>query len=930
MKTIFYLLILTLSLSVCGVLQAQESKKGLKPGDWFECEMEFENWMPVFRNHYYNQNRSVNEQHLVSIRFTLENRDAANVEKWHYKVLRYRTVLPGVSNVYCNDTWYPGYFRENYDSIRNSLTGILSVQRNSIVKHDFSYNTNKYFGQTSVLPCKSDNNSFHSSTFSTSANMLAHTVGKIGDLIFETQSFKENNETRMDLQWVDGVKYISDKELNFILHQNSSNPDHRKVACTAYLLDNGLTYAFTDKHHHKVLAITNASFPLPNKAVLNVTDQRKNKEKKENQFTDLIWITPNNPAHVINETGEPQYMKLTSSNESKTFTLKCGVAFRLRTGTGQVANLFIEPGDTIDVVLRDDGDNPLEIIGNSNSSWWQSNGSWLPRVGEYTVDVHNLAQAPISEEFRSYFLLANEIHKRHSKMISTDVNSFKNSFLDFFYLKSYHYNTLGANFKSFVSNYISYKERAINQSGSPFRTGFRYNIYKAITHHNDFMLYFELYQILTGQYSYYQMGKDEQKFTEFIEQCGDTLLRKNLRNKLLGRQSVQPGCKLPFESLLTENNESVNLTPSKGKYGLLFLCSAPDKLNEFRKLTDSLPDHIQSISYCLNLEMFKYSKNQLPSLTLADEGNIELYGHPTMSPMFDDVLVTLYNYMIILYDDKGKILYSNTFEAQYGESNYLEHYRTQIVSAIEKSKVTSKSDLSQLLLIIGISVLFSVFFTFIFYRYRIGRIKKRSAQEKMIQKLKLKSVQSQLNPHFMFNALNSIQLLVNSNNVRQANKYLVGFSNLLRGVLGNADKRLIPLTDELDLINRYCELEQLRMDFAYEQAVNTDTPPDLIEVPYMLLQPIVENAIKHGVGKQEGKGQLRLEVSEEDTFLTIRALDNGPGFNGFSIEQLLEKGKGLKLTMEKLDSIYEDDAELTFSNNALTPGAVVNIKLKIG
>ena len=930
MKTIFYLLILTLGLFLSEVLHAQENKNDLKPGDWFECEMEFENRMPVFRNHYFNQNHSTNEHNLISIRFTLDKSDSSNVDRWQYKVLRYRSLWLQTSknkfleapNIYCNDTWYPEYFIERYDSIRNSLSGILSVGETGIVKHEFNYNTKDYFGQKAVLPCKR-NNYFFSSTFSTSNNDIAQNVEKVGGLIFQPQSFKEQDKTRMKWQWVDNVKQLSDKETSFTLHENSSNPDHQKQTYTAYLLENGLTYAFIDKHQQKVLAITNASFPLPNKAVLYVTDQRKNKEKEENQFSDLIWITPNNPSQVIHETGDPQFMKLTSIHETKTFTLKCGVAFELHTGTGQKANLFIEPGDTISIVLRDDATKPLEIIGNDNSLWWQNIN--------YNIDQQNILQAPITEEFKSYLVLAKEIRKRINLKKPTDINAFKNSILDFFYLKSYHYDTyIGANFKWFAINYNNWREHLITESGSPYRNGFRYNYNNAIAHYTDFLLYFELHDILTGQYSYYQMGKDQHKFTEFIDQCGDTLLQKDLRNKLLGRKSIQPGSNLPFKSLLTENNKEVNIMPAKGKYGLLFLYSIADKAKEFRQLTDSLPDYIQNVSYGLIRDTRKHSKNKLPFLTLAEGENMELYGHPLMNSLLDDILVTVLNSVIVLYDDKGTVLYSDTFEKQYGESNYLESYRNKITEAIEKSKITSKNDLSQLLMIIGISIVITIFLIFMFYRHRIRKIKKRSAQEKMIQELKLKSVQSQLNPHFMFNALNSIQLLVNSNNVNQANKYLIGFSNLLRGVLGNADKRLVPLSDELDLINRYCELEQLRMDFTYKQVVNTNTLPDLIEVPYMLLQPIVENAIKHGIGKNEGKGLLRVEVLEKNSYLYIKVMDNGPGFNGMSFDQLFEKGKGLKLTMEKLESIYKGDAELTISNNETSTGGIVHIKLKIG
>ena len=177
----------------------------------------------------------------------------------------------------------------------------------------------------------------------------------------------------------------------------------------------------------------------------------------------------------------------------------------------------------------------------------------------------------------------------------------------------------------------------------------------------------------------------------------------------------------------------------------------------------------------------------------------------------------------------------------------------------------------------------------------------------MIQELKLKSVQAQLNPHFLFNALNSIQFLVNSGDVKQADTYLVGFSELLRNVLQNADKRLVSLTDELQIVKRYCELEKLRTAFDCSIEMNTQAPADLIEVPYMLLQPVVENAIKHGVTKTNEKGQLIIRISESDALLHIEVCDNGPGTQRMPMETFLKKGRGLLLTLEKLESLYGGD-----------------------
>ena len=320
------------------------------------------------------------------------------------------------------------------------------------------------------------------------------------------------------------------------------------------------------------------------------------------------------------------------------------------------------------------------------------------------------------------------------------------------------------------------------------------------------------------------------------------------------------------------------------------------------------------------------SKNNIVSNSLAEADSLELLGNYEMSEDIMNVLSSSIGNVIALYDDQGKIWYNSSYSI-YPAKNQ-NKYMNDIYKAIEQSKIKPKSKATQLLLITLLSVLGTGVLAFLLYRIRIHQLKKRNAREQLIQELKLKSVQAQLNPHFLFNALNSIQVLVNSGDTKQADSYLVGFSELLRNVLQNADKRLVSLTDELQIVKRYCELEKLRTDFDFSIETNTQTPVDLIEIPYMLLQPVVENAIKHGVLKATEKGQLFIKVSEIGASVQIEVRDNGPGFAGVPLETLAKKGRGIQLSREKLQSIYVNDAELVLLE--ATPGARVLIKLKIG
>lgn len=162
--------------------------------------------------------------------------------------------------------------------------------------------------------------------------------------------------------------------------------------------------------------------------------------------------------------------------------------------------------------------------------------------------------------------------------------------------------------------------------------------------------------------------------------------------------------------------------------------------------------------------------------------------------------------------------------------------------------------------------------------------------------LELKSVKAQLNPHFVFNALGSVQSLINQNDVEKANTYLTDFSKLLRGSLVNQDKEHVSLSEELRLLETYIRLEQLRSHFSYQMIVGPGVEADLIEIPFMLIQPVVENAIKHGIGAIGESGRLVISVRKVEHALVLEVQDNGPGHCGVHASD----GQGLKITRERI------------------------------
>ncbi|MFN8303013.1 MAG: histidine kinase [Saprospiraceae bacterium] len=187
---------------------------------------------------------------------------------------------------------------------------------------------------------------------------------------------------------------------------------------------------------------------------------------------------------------------------------------------------------------------------------------------------------------------------------------------------------------------------------------------------------------------------------------------------------------------------------------------------------------------------------------------------------------------------------------------------------------------------------------------QLRRQKRRMAAEQARQErlaLGLRSVYAQLNPHFIFNALSSIQGLINRNDLDGANRYLSAFGSLVRSSLADVERNFIPLSREISALDTYLSLEKLRFGFRYAIETGEGLAPDNIEVPSLLLQPLAENAVKHGVSGLLEKGLIRVVVGANGGDLYIRVIDNGAGFAATPGAE----GYGLKLTADRIKLLNE-------------------------
>jgi sensor histidine kinase YesM len=173
-----------------------------------------------------------------------------------------------------------------------------------------------------------------------------------------------------------------------------------------------------------------------------------------------------------------------------------------------------------------------------------------------------------------------------------------------------------------------------------------------------------------------------------------------------------------------------------------------------------------------------------------------------------------------------------------------------------------------------------------YYRVRINYLKKQNLLlkdkielEQNLSKSMLTSIKSQMNPHFFYNALNTIQAYIFSNDKRNASKYLNMFSKLTRKILEMSEKDKVTLSEEIEALNLYLELEKMRFqeNFTYTLTVDKSIETDFVEVPSMLLQPYVENAIKHGLLHATGEKTLLINIQKHQKSLKVIIEDNGIG-----------------------------------------------------
>ena len=196
-----------------------------------------------------------------------------------------------------------------------------------------------------------------------------------------------------------------------------------------------------------------------------------------------------------------------------------------------------------------------------------------------------------------------------------------------------------------------------------------------------------------------------------------------------------------------------------------------------------------------------------------------------------------------------------------------------------------------------------------YQKYREREMRSVELEGRLAQ-AELQNLKMQLHPHFLFNTLHTISVLM-MRDVNLANRMLIRLSDLLRITLDNTGSQMVPLKQELDFLRGYLEIEQTR--FQDRLTVDIDVQPAALDapVPNLILQPLVENAIRHGIATRPGAGTIQLRATTDGPVLRLQVRDDGPGLDGS-----FKKGIGLTNTEARLRQLYGTQHSFDIRNSA--------------
>jgi len=297
-------------------------------------------------------------------------------------------------------------------------------------------------------------------------------------------------------------------------------------------------------------------------------------------------------------------------------------------------------------------------------------------------------------------------------------------------------------------------------------------------------------------------------------------------------------------------------------------------------------------------------------------------------------------------DEVEKAVLVNNFKyesEQLNRKNEVSRLENEVLSTkLERRKITVGL-LAGLLLLT--SILFYLMRRHLKNKERLAeeiRVSVLAKKEKLYLEKEMEALRAQMNPHFLFNSLNSINHYILHEEPRAASSYLTKFSKLMRSILSNSKKRYVSLEEELKAMRLYTEIENVRFEnrFTYQERIHLDVDIADVYLPPMLIQPFIENAVKHAFTGLDRECIIKLEVINADEALRLEISDNGIGRTGSSklkgSQGEDKRSYGLEITRDRLDLISKlydfstsMDIEDLYDDDGASTGTKVNIEIPI-
>lgn len=356
----------------------------------------------------------------------------------------------------------------------------------------------------------------------------------------------------------------------------------------------------------------------------------------------------------------------------------------------------------------------------------------------------------------------------------------------------------------------------------------------------------------------------------------------------------------------------------------------------FRSLEYSIPiDRLTSITNAYgNIGTIYRDKKEYEKATKYYQKSIE-YSHKA-SDWYN--LSWLYKDMSDMFksqNDFEKAYENHVLHKQYSDSIKVQGYNKSLADArtrYESEKAEKELELATLKLeqqkyyiygFAGLIFLTLVIGVLILRQTRLKSSQRISQMNHKISEITQKNLRQQMNPHFIFNTLNSIQYYMYQHDKLSTNNYLTKFSLLMRKTLENSQHTAIPIKDELDALELYLELEALRFKEKFDYTIDVDEDIDgmIMKIPTMLIQPFVENSICHGLVNKDGKGRVKIDLHQKNEHLVCTIEDNGIGREA-AMEMAKSKNKnhnslGTKITASRLNlvnSIYGKNMHIEYTD----------------